>query len=489
MELKLNTKLIPIKAHFFLSFAATAPLLPFVPIYAKQMGIDSIGVGVIFSGKELYKYKEQGIEDHISALPFMGMVAKPIAGLIADRFLMQKFIFLFGLFLTGAGYCCLMFVPEIVPDIPSQLHCSSPLSLLKVCRPETAANSLDLMDLPEILTCSLTCSSSTSLCSAFSLPDCEEVSLAIRSNLSLHDTQSVPGCLYIPLDSVTSNNTTLLKLVCNPPQSVDCQALCQNDQVQSFIRKDSIFTSTSFWIFFLLNIIAYSSFGVVTSMGDAICFEQLEGRHQDYGYQRVWGSIGWGLFTVIAGFLVDHGSQGDTKNYSSSFILLVSLLLLDLVLTSLTIKISTPQTSNIVVMEIVRLLSDPLVTMFVMWCVICGMLQGIYWNWLPWYLSDLASAHSNQDWLTLLIGLNMGVQCFVGEVPMFFMSGKILDRLGHINTMTLVLGVFGLRSLLYTFLTNPWYSLQIEVLNGVTFGIFYATMTSYAHLLSPPGKA
>lgn len=55
MELKVNTKLIPIKAHFFLSFAATAPLLPFVPIYAKQMGIDSIGVGVIFSGKELYE--------------------------------------------------------------------------------------------------------------------------------------------------------------------------------------------------------------------------------------------------------------------------------------------------------------------------------------------------------------------------------------------------------------------------------------------------
>ena len=34
---------------------------------------------------------------------------------------------------------------------------------------------------------------------------------------------------------------------------------------------------------------------------------------------------------------------------------------------------------------------------------------------------------------------------------------------------------------------NFRYSLLVEVLNGVTFGIFYATMTSYAYILSPPG--
>jgi hypothetical protein len=27
-----------------------------------------------------------------------------------------------------------------------------------------------------------------------------------------------------------------------------------------------------------------------------------------------------------------------------------------------------------------------------------------------------------------------------------------------------------------------------EILNGVTFGIFYATMTSYAHIIAPIGK-
>ena len=31
----------------------------------------------------------------------------------------------------------------------------------------------------------------------------------------------------------------------------------------------------------------------------------LDGKHENYGSQRVWGSIGWGLFTILAGYLVD----------------------------------------------------------------------------------------------------------------------------------------------------------------------------------------
>merc|ERR1712117_189291 len=70
---------------------------------------------------------------------------------------------------------------------------------------------------------------------------------------------------------------------------------------------------------------------------------------------------------------------------------------------------------------------------------------------------------------------------------MFFLSGWIIRKFGHSNTMSLVLGAFGARLLLYSVITNPWYSLMVEVLNGVTFGIFYATMTSYAHIISPKG--
>ena len=39
------------------------------------------------------------------------------------------------------------------------------------------------------------------------------------------------------------------------------------------------------------------------------------------------------------------------------------------------------------------------------------------------------------SWMTLLLGLNMGIQCFVGEVPMFFLSGNYHKncRMSHNN--------------------------------------------------------
>ena len=281
MKFKVNTRLLPIKAHFFLCYGAAAPVVPFVPVYAKQMGIDTIGVGVIFAGRNISRLIRFN-SNNISVLPFMGMLAKPVAGWVADRFSLQKLVFLFGLLLTGAGYSCLMLVPSLVPDNTSVLDCSSPLSIMKACRTETAWESLEL---PELINCSLSCSLAyqSQFCSAWSLPACREdglVSFSIRSNLSLHDTQPVPGCLFLPVDVVTSANSTQLRPVCPRRMSVDCQALCDDKQVQSFIRQDSAFSSASFWLFFLLNIIAYSSFGVVTSMGDAICFDQLDGEKQ-----------------------------------------------------------------------------------------------------------------------------------------------------------------------------------------------------------------
>lgn len=86
-----------------------------------------------------------------------------------------------------------------------------------------------------------------------------------------------------------------------------------------------------------------------------------------------------------------------------------------------------------------------------------------------------------------LQGLVMGIQCFGGELPFFFLSKWIFKRIGHINAMSIVLVAFGVRFLLYSFLTNPWWVLPIEFLNGLTFGIFYSTMASYASLVAPPG--
>ena len=53
--------------------------------------------------------------------------------------------------------------------------------------------------------------------------------------------------------------------------------------------------------------------------------------------------------------------------------------------------------------------------------------------------------------------------------------------------MVIVLFFYGVRFVTYSSLTNPWWILPIEVLNGITFGLFYSTMVTYAGSISPVG--
>ena len=191
---------------------------------------------------------------------------------------------------------------------------------------------------------------------------------------------------------------------------------------------------------------------------------------------------------MLPGYLIDTQSSSHSKDYTPAFLLMAGLLCVDIIISSrLKLNSSMNSTSNFNVMW--QLLTRPRVCIFVLWCAAVGILTSVVWQWLLWFLQDLASAKSEDvlncesikgpDWVTLLLGLNMGIQCWIGEVPMFFLSGWVIKSLGHSNTMTLVLGAFGIRFILYSYITNPWYSLPIEILNGVTFGLFYSTMASF----------
>lgn len=88
-----------------------------------------------------------------------------------------------------------------------------------------------------------------------------------------------------------------------------------------------------------------------------------------------------------------------------------------------------------------------------------------------------------------LQGIVTSIQSFGGELPFFFISGWFINKFGHANCMTMVLFTFGVRLILYSILSNPWWVLPIELMQGITFGIFYATMATYASIVAPSGTA
>ena len=47
--------------------------------------------------------------------------------------------------------------------------------------------------------------------------------------------------------------------------------------------------------------------------------------------------------------------------------------------------------------------------------------------------------------------------------------------------------IFFTRSIPCSVIVNPWFFLPVEVLQGLTFGLFYATMATYASEVAIPG--
>ena len=110
-----------------------------------------------------------------------------------------------------------------------------------------------------------------------------------------------------------------------------------------------------------------------------------------------------------------------------------------------------------------------------------GICTGLLYGYFGWYLTELGASN-------LLVGIAVFSQC-VFEVPMMALSGWIIRVVGYHNCMILSLTSFGIRFLGYYFLGNPWYVMLIETTHSVGFGLFYASMTSFAFERAPPGGA
>ena len=91
----------------------------------------------------------------------------------------------------------------------------------------------------------------------------------------------------------------------------------------------------------------------------------------------------------------------------------------------------------------------------------------------------------------VLMGLALTMTC-VSEVGVFYRAGDILHALGNRGCFLLILGCFWTRLLAYAalpMLHSPWAVMPVQLLHGVTFGLFWQVGNAYMRALAPPSLA
>lgn len=72
----------------------------------------------------------------------------------------------------------------------------------------------------------------------------------------------------------------------------------------------------------------------------------------------------------------------------------------------------------------------------------------------------------------------------------FLISGKILERFGHVTCFTLAFFSYSLRLWLISVVPSPWWVILIEFfLHGPSFAFAYTVIVEYANHVAPPGAS
>ncbi|CAL4122120.1 unnamed protein product [Meganyctiphanes norvegica] len=242
-----------------------------------------------------------------------------------------------------------------------------------------------------------------------------------------------------------------------------------------------------FWVFLALLLTYDASLSISQSLCDAGAFKLLGDKKHKYGNQRLFGSIGWGVMAMANGFIIDYFSGGiDDINYSIGFYMTMAVWLFCFISGT---KINFCMEEKEEAGSVLGVLKSFKVLLFMACILVIGMSLGCIATFLLILMEDVAEVWDPKfDDLSLLQGLSTFIGCVVGEAPGMFFSGKVINRLGHIYTFSLVLLAFTVRFISYAYVTNPWYFLIIEILHGICFGILFPNMTAYASVLAPPGR-
>ncbi|GFT40479.1 major facilitator superfamily domain-containing protein 6-B [Nephila pilipes] len=448
-----NLRLLPIKSHYFFFFGAMGGVIPFMPVLAKGLGINATAVGLIYT-----------------VLPFCVFFSKPLFGYITDYFQNIKLIVFLLVCVTSVGYVSVIFLPSIDNAKWTQVQTQ--------CQPQSDFWSIFTDKYEQKC---LRDSLKQSEVGELSFKPCDRnFSVNLYGKVSLEQPGSMSNDEF-------SNDTMWLKF--KPDTNFSCGCIADNssifkcESINSCLLNgvtSSVYRTYQFWVFTLLAVIAGTGSATVFCLSDAACYEVL-GEHTNlYGKQRMWATISWGAVTLLAGFFNDIATgESSVTNYAPGFYLMLALVAIDLILL-LKIQLTKANLSLNIWSDVGKIFSSCETVCFATAVYIIGALTGLIWNYQFWFLQDLGATQT-------LLGLCVAVQCLVAEVPFFFFAGWFIKVFGYFNCLTGSFCAFAIRLGLYYILENPWMVLPIEVLHGLTFAVFYASMTGYASENAPPG--
>lgn len=217
--------------------------------------------------------------------------------------------------------------------------------------------------------------------------------------------------------------------------------------------------STGFWNFFLCTFLVALFYNpTMNSLLDSITLDYIETQKGiNFGSFRVWGSIGYASGGLIAGRLMSLMVMKYIFVIAGLLLMAGWILLLFFKNEERVEQNAEKQKTNYIKI----IFFDKKIAGFLALCIFIGITIQSVWGFQTTYLSSIGA--SNQ-----MIGFSIMLQA-ISELPFYPISYFIIKRIGLVRGMSLSILFTAIRLALYGTVSNPFFAVLIELLQGFSF--------------------
>jgi len=232
-----------------------------------------------------------------------------------------------------------------------------------------------------------------------------------------------------------------------------------------------VFAKNFYYILFSIALLL-SFQSSLLSVSDAYTYEIMD-HHKDiqYGRIRLMGSLGFAIVALILGQIIKYFGI-NSAFFLYSIIMFVGVM----IVFSIDFKgTTTPQ--KIDLSDIISLIKDRRFFIFIVAIIFANIANGSNGSYISLLIQETGGDVSQLGllWFTLAIS----------ELPIFFFGKNLLKKHGELNLLIVGMLLFTIRYFLDSICTSYIYVILIQVMQGITFPLFFMAALEYLNIITP----
>ncbi len=233
-----------------------------------------------------------------------------------------------------------------------------------------------------------------------------------------------------------------------------------------------LFDGLNYWSIIGITICMSVFYNSIQPILDSLSLRLVEQNPKfSYGSIRIAGAMGWAATGILIGNIIDQ------INLTMIFMVSgVSMLLLFVFAFTLPKKLTENlKIESTTFQNVSKVFRDKNLLFFLLAVFLISAGSFCIYNFYSLYMKQNGASAT-------LVGYALSFQGLC-ELPFFYLSSRIIVKFGIKTTFLITVFITALRMILYALISNPYWAVSIELLQGISWSLFWVVCVEYVNQL------